>query len=107
MRLSDADGRLLRVNDAICRMLGRSRDQLLAMTFTEYTHPQDAEEDATPYARQVAGELDSYMLRKRASQADGTTVYLDIHSSSVRDASGGFRYGVRVIQDVTSKHMED
>ncbi|MGQ2906010.1 MAG: PAS domain-containing sensor histidine kinase [Neoaquamicrobium sediminum] len=105
---SGPDGQLLRVNDAICDMLGRSRDDLLAMTFADYTHPEDAEMDAALYARQIAGELDNYVLRKRAFKPDGTRVYLDIHSSSVRDGDGGFRYGVRVIQDVTAAQlMED
>lgn len=99
---SDAEGRLLRVNDALCNMLGRTREQLLAMTFSDYTHPDDIEADAALYGRQVAGELDSYVLRKRALKADGEVVYLDINSSSVRSASGAFRYGVRVIQDVTT-----
>lgn len=101
---SDSRGRLLRVNDAICRMLGRTREQLLAMTFLEYTHADAVEQDAALYARQVAGELDHYVLRKRAFKPDGETVYLDIHSSSVRDSAGNFRYGVRVIQDVTAAH---
>ncbi len=101
---SDSQGRLLRVNDAICHMLGRTREQLLAMTFLDYTHEDAVEQDAALYARQVAGELDHYVLRKRAFKPDGETVYLDIHSSSVRDASGNFRYGVRVIQDVTLAH---
>ena len=105
---ADATGRLLRVNDALCQMLGRSRDELLNMTFFDYTHDGDREEDATLYARQIIGELDSYVLRKRADRPDGATIYLDIHSSSVRDETGGFRYGVRVIQDVTAaKQMED
>ncbi|WP_274425312.1 PAS domain-containing sensor histidine kinase [Chelativorans sp. YIM 93263] len=105
---TDAEGRMLRVNDAICKMLGRSREELLAMTFFDYTQEDDREEDAALYARQIRGELDNYVLRKRARKPDGTTVYLDIHSSSVRDVSGGFRYGVRVILDVTqAKHMED
>ncbi|MGP4689284.1 PAS domain-containing sensor histidine kinase [Agrobacterium pusense] len=101
------DGRLLRVNDAICKMLGRSREQLLSMTFYDYTHPDDVGKDAALYERQVAGELDRYVLRKKALKADGTTAFLDIHSSSVRDEAG-FRYGVRVIQDVTeAQHLED
>ena len=105
---ADADGRLLRVNDAFCTMLDRSREQLLAMTFPNYTHPDDVERDAALYARQVAGEFDRYVLRKRAFKPNGELVYLDIHSSSVRDPSGGFRYGVRVIQDVTqTQRMED
>ncbi|QGZ29067.1 PAS domain-containing sensor histidine kinase [Stutzerimonas stutzeri] len=105
---TDAQGRLVRVNDAICTMLNRSREQLLAMTFLDYTHADHTEQDAALYARQVAGELDSYVLRKRAFKPDGEIVYLDIHSSSVREPSGAFRYGVRVIQDVTlTQRMED
>ncbi|HEX8544074.1 MAG TPA: PAS domain S-box protein [Pseudomonas sp.] len=103
-----ADGRLLRVNDALCAMLGRSREQLLAMTFLDYTHPENVEQDAALYARQVAGELDNYVLRKRAVKLDGQALYLDVHSSSVRAPDGTFRYGVRVIQDVTlTREMEN
>ncbi|WP_421577302.1 PAS domain S-box protein [Shinella sp. M31] len=105
---ADADGRLLRVNEALCRMLGRSEEELLAMTFHDYTCPTDREEDRASYARQANGEFDSYILRKQAFKPDGTPVYLDVHSSSVRDAEGRFRYGVRVLIDVTdAKRMED
>ncbi|MBB2687849.1 UNVERIFIED_ORG: PAS domain S-box-containing protein [Rhizobium etli] len=105
---ADADGRLLRVNDALCEMLGRSREELLSMTFYDYTEEEDRQEDAAQYSRQIQGDLDTYFIRKRAIRPDGTTVYLDVHSSSVRDEGGGFRYGVRVLQDVTAaKLMED
>lgn len=105
---ADVNGRLLRVNDALCEMLKRSREELLNMTFFDYTHEGDRAEDGALYQRQVRGELDSYAFRKRSTTPDGQTLYLDIHSSSVRDESGLFRYGVRVIQDVTAaKQMED
>lgn len=105
---SDADGRLLRVNDAFCTMLGRSREQLLNMTFLDYTHEDDRDEDARCYARQVSGETDTYAIRKRAVKADGTVIYLDVYSSTVRDRTGRFRYGVRVLLDVTeAKRMGD
>ena len=62
----------------------------------------------TQYARQARGEIDNYSVRKRATKPDGTQVYLDVYGSCVRDISGKFRYGVRVIQDVTeAKRMED
>lgn len=105
---SDETGRLLRVNDALCKMLGRSREQLLEMTFFEYTLEEDRDEDALFFARQVRGELDSYWIRKRARKPDGAIVHLDVNASAVRDEEGRFRYGVRVIQDVThAKLMED
>lgn len=102
---ADQDGRLLRVNDALCRMLGRSREELLNMTFFDYTQEADRQEDGALYARQIAGEINNYALRKRAMRPDGTTVYLDVYSSSVLDAAGGFRYGVRVLQDVTAAKL--
>ena len=105
---ADSNGQLLRVNDAICQMLGRSREELLEMTFFEYTDDEDRAEDAALFARQVSGDLGSYSLRKRARKPDGTIVYLDVKGSAVRDEDGKFVYAVRVIQDVTeAKHMED
>jgi PAS domain S-box-containing protein len=105
---ADGNGRLLRVNDALCQMLGRSREALLAMTFFDYTLEDDRKEDAALYARQIAGEINNYMVRKRATRPDGTILHLDVYSSSVLDEGGRFRYGVRVLQDVTNaKYMED
>ena len=104
----DENGRFLRVNDSLCRITARSRDELLRMTFFDYTHPDDQKEDAELYARQVRGDIDSYTVRKRALRPDGSVRYLDIFSSSVRDSSGRFQYGVRVAQDVTAtKQLED
>ena len=105
---ADEQGRLLRVNDALCKMLGRSREQILATRFADLTHESDRDEDALSYAKQVRGEVDSYVVRKRAVKPNGEIVHLDVHSSSVRGPNGAFRYGVRVAQDVTeAKRMED
>jgi len=105
---ADASGRLLRVNDALCQMLGRPREVLLNMSFFDYTHGGDRAEDAANYERQVRGEIDSYSIRKRVDRGDGATLYFDVHSSTVKDAAGAFLYGVRVIRDVTeAKRMED
>jgi PAS domain S-box-containing protein len=105
---ADKEGRMTRVNDALCTILGRSREELLTMSFLDYTHEDDREEDATLYARQVRGELSTYTIRKRTTKPDGTRVDLVVHSSSVRDEHGCFRHGVRVVQDVTeAKRMDD
>jgi PAS domain S-box-containing protein len=105
---ADESGRLLRVNDTLCRVLGYRREELLGMSFLAYTHPEDRQDDHSLYQQQIRGEIDSYSLRKRAAKSDGTLLYLDVHASCVRDANGAFRYGVRVIHDVTeAKRLED
>ncbi|MBR1159965.1 PAS domain-containing sensor histidine kinase [Bradyrhizobium elkanii] len=104
----DENGRFLRVNDSLCRITGRSRDELLGMTFFDYTDPDDQAEDAELCARQVRGDIGNYTIRKRALRPDGSVRHLDIFSSSVRDTQGRFLYGVRVAQDVTAtKQLED
>jgi PAS domain S-box-containing protein len=105
---ADENGDLLRVNNALCAITGRTREELLSISFLDYTHQADRKEDAELYARQVRGELANYTIRKRVVRPDGAVQYVDVLSSSVRDAAGKFRYGVRVTQDVTeSKYLED
>lgn len=89
---TDENGRFLRVNDSICRITARSRDQLLGMTFLDYTDPDDQADDAELYARQVHGDIENYTTRKRVLRPDGSMRHLDIFSSSVRDADGRFLY---------------
>jgi PAS domain S-box-containing protein len=105
---TDENGRFLRVNDALCRITGRSRDELLGVTFFDYTSPDDQVRDGELYAQQVRGEIPNYTIRKCVLRPDGSVRHLDIFSSSVRDAEGRFLYGVRVAQDVTAtQQLED
>lgn len=105
---TDENGRFLRVNDSLCRITARKRDELLGMTFLDYTDSNDQTEDAELYARQVRGDIENYTVRKRVLRPDGSVRHLDIFSSSVRDSEGCFLYGVRVAQDVTTtKQLED
>ncbi|WP_338304925.1 PAS domain S-box protein, partial [Bradyrhizobium ottawaense] len=69
---ADESGRFLRVNDSLCRITGRSRDELLAMTFYDYTDAADQAKDAELYAAQVRGEVENYTIRKRALRPDGS-----------------------------------
>ncbi|MEY9755588.1 PAS domain-containing sensor histidine kinase [Bradyrhizobium yuanmingense] len=105
---ADEHGRLLRVNDYLSEITGRSREELLGMSFSDYTHPDDCAADLALYEQQVRGEIPSYTCRKRALRPDGSVRYLEIFSSSVTDSAGRFRYGVRVSHDVTeAKRLQD
>lgn len=97
----DETGRYARVNDALCRILGRTREQLLAATLFEITHPDDREAEREAYRQQVNGEQPSYATSKRVIRPDGSVAHVEVSSSSVRDNEGRFAYGVRVMKDVT------
>jgi PAS domain S-box-containing protein len=99
----DAEGRFLRVNEAICSITGLTRDELLGWRLFARTHPDDRDVDEDLYRRQVAGDVGFYSLEKRFIRKDGRMIWIAVRSSTVRDAYGGFLYGVRVVQDITDR----
>jgi len=99
----DAEGRFLRVNEAICSIVGGTRDELLGCKLFGRTHPDDRDVDEELYRRQVAGDIGFYSIEKRFVRKDGRVIWMGVRSSTVRDATGHFLYGVRVVQDITER----
>jgi PAS domain S-box-containing protein len=97
------DGRLLRVNEAICAITGYSREHLLSSWLFSHTHPEDAEADREGFQKQITGELEFYSVEKRLIRRDGRVIWMSVRSSPVRDADGQLLYVVRVVQDITER----
>src|SRR3569832_223628 len=100
-------GRLLRVNEATCAFLGRTRVDLLSTKLFTHTHPDDADPDRESFRKQVAGELQFYSIEKRLVRPDGREVWVSVRSSPVRAASGELLYVVRVVQDITERKLAE
>ena len=99
----DRDGRILRVNQAHCRLMGRSRDDLVGRKFVETTHADDRDRDWDLFRRQVEGEYQIYTIEKRHVRGDGTAGWARVSSTAVRDGAGRFLYAVRVVEDITER----
>ncbi len=99
----DAGGRFLRVNEKYCEIVGYTREELIARTFHDITHPEDLATDIEQYARLMRGELPSYLLEKRYIRKDGSIVWIDMSSSLQRDAAGGHAYAIAILQDISDR----
>jgi PAS domain S-box-containing protein len=99
----DAEGRFLRINEAICSITGLSREELLGSRLYARTYSGDRDVDEDLYRRQVAGDIGFYSLEKRFVRQDGRMIWISVRSSTVRDPGGHFLYGVRVVQDITDR----
>jgi PAS domain S-box-containing protein len=99
----DAEGRFIRVNEAICSIVGGTREELLNWRLQGRTHPDDRDVDDELYRRQVAGDIGFYSIEKRFIRRDGRLIWMGVRSSTVRDTTGHFLYGVRVVQDITER----
>ena len=97
------DGRWMRFNDAICAITGYSRQQLETKTFADITHPEDLEKDWALARGVAAGEIPTYSLEKRYIRGDGSTVWVNLTVSLLRDHSGAPVHYVSVIEDITPR----
>ncbi|MGY1807663.1 EAL domain-containing protein [Blastococcus sp. SYSU D00669] len=88
MALTGLDGRFIRVNRAYARLVGRTPEELAAMTVAELTHPDDLAQDDANLTAVRTGTEDVQDVRKRYLHADGTPVPARVHAAVVRDRSG-------------------
>ncbi len=98
------DGRLIRVNPAICELLARSEDELLNLGFLDVTHPDDASVGADLVRELVDGRRQSLRLTKRYVTGDGRVIWGDVTVSVVLDANGIVSHRIAQILDVTKEH---
>jgi diguanylate cyclase (GGDEF)-like protein/PAS domain S-box-containing protein len=100
MALISPDGRFLRVNSAVCLMLGYSEDELLTLGVADVSHPDDFADDMQLLRQLLDGERASYQLEKRNFHKDGHVVEIELSVSLVRDEQGLPRYFVSQVQDI-------
>jgi PAS domain S-box-containing protein len=102
------DGHWLRVNKALCEMLGYSEEELREIDFQTVTHPDDVAEDLAHMGRLVSGEVSSYNRVKRYYTKDARLIWVSVTISAVHDSAGLPIYFVGQIEDITlqRQHQE-
>ena len=103
MRAPDT-GRFLRVNAAMCDLLGYRADELLALGFADITHPDDRKRDLDAMQAALAGSTEPYLAEKRYLTADGQPVWVALRTTVVRDDAGAPLFAISQARDVTAQH---
>jgi diguanylate cyclase (GGDEF)-like protein/PAS domain S-box-containing protein len=106
MSLVGTDMRLLDVNDAFCRITGRTREELIGRPHADITHPDDRylvqrEADLV----RPGGEGHS-RIEKRVLRPDGEVVDVVCHAAVVRSLAGRPLYVFSQMEDVTLRHRQ-
>ncbi|PKQ39652.1 histidine kinase [Pseudomonas sp. YY-1] len=103
MALVAIDGRWLEVNDELCRMLGYSREEMLALDFQRITHPDDLGADLRNVDDLLAGRISAYQMEKRYLDKQGQVLWVLLSSALVRNAQGQPVHLVAQIQDFSDR----
>ena len=94
-------GRLLRVNQKFCEITGYSAEELLALSFSDITHPDDRGTNWHGFRTVMAGESDLYIVDKRYVRKDGSIVWVNVQLTAIRDEQNQVTRSIAVIQDIT------
>ncbi|MBI3829586.1 MAG: CHASE domain-containing protein [Planctomycetes bacterium] len=103
MLLCETDGRFVKVNKALCEIVGYTENELLHTTFQAITHPEDLDKDLDQARRLFSGEIGSYQMEKRYIHKAGHIVWILLDATVVRDKQGRALYGIGQVQDITKR----
>jgi diguanylate cyclase (GGDEF)-like protein/PAS domain S-box-containing protein len=107
MALVSLEGRWLDVNDALCRILGYPREELLQVDFQRLTHPDDLQTDLALVQDLLAGRCSHYHLEKRYLDRDGKVIWARLSVSLVRTEHGEPLHFVSQIQDISAQRSSE
>ncbi|MBF0158038.1 MAG: PAS domain S-box protein [Magnetococcales bacterium] len=103
MAIVSLQGRFLKVNQALCDMVGYQPEELLATDFQSITHPDHLVNDLRDRQRMLAGGCGSFQKEKRYIHKQGHAVWARLRAVLVRDEQQQPLHVMAYIQDMTAQ----
>ncbi|TNI38458.1 PAS domain S-box protein [Aeromonas veronii] len=94
------DGGWLRVNDALCQIVGYSQDEFIKLTFQDITHPDDLNTDLSLLQQLINNDIDHYQLEKRYITKSGRSVWIDLIVTKKLSINGELEYFISIIKNI-------
>jgi PAS domain S-box-containing protein len=105
LRGADAQ-RFVRVNRALCQLLGRPAEELTALPVAAFTHPDDRSLSEYHFAISTDPGV-SHRLEKRYVHSSGRTIWASLSYSVIYDEKGEPSHLVSQIEDVGTRRESD
>ena len=97
------DGRIIKVNDVLLKILGYALDELRQMDISQFCHPDDFQKEQRLLNKIVTGELDHYRMEKRVVTRTGITKWVNLACAKVdrldEKKTGLFAF----VEDITAR----
>jgi PAS domain S-box-containing protein len=96
------DHTLLKVNQAFCRMLDYTQEELTGLPVLQITHPGDKTATAARLDELTGDGTAVHITEKRYLAKDGRVVWARVTSTAVNDSAGRRVHGLAQIEDITT-----
>ncbi len=105
--LVDTEGRLMKVNDQMCKIFGYDRSELEGMKVSDVTLPDDVDISRRFMTLARSGEVDRGAFEKRYIHKQGHILWGKVSSTLVRDQQCNPLYFISHVQDITDRKMAE
>ena len=95
------DNQNLYVNLMFEKILGRPKEDLTAMGWEEYTHPDDLQADRDKFAALQSGKINTYAMIKRYIRPDGSIVWVNMIIAALDMDNPSESNHLCMVQDIT------
>jgi PAS domain S-box-containing protein len=103
MVLMRPDGGIFQANPAFCCFTGFTEEELVLMTITDVTHPDDRERTLGNYQSLSSGQEESVHYEKRYLTRDGRTVWGHASVACLLGRENLPGYCIGLVQDITER----
>jgi two-component system, NarL family, sensor histidine kinase UhpB len=107
MAVTGCDKQWIEVNDRLSEILGYPREELLAMKWTEATHPDDLKAGLLEFTRMMSQEIEHYTQDKRFLRKNGEIVYATVFVRCFRRPDGAIDHFLTLIEDITERKQAE
>ena len=97
----------LKFNDRLCEILGCSRAEMLAASWSERMHPDDLASYDAALKHVMRGESEGFILDTRFVRKDGRVVCTTLDAKCLRRADGVPEYILATMQDITERKLTE
>jgi PAS domain S-box-containing protein len=97
--VSDLEGKILQANDAVSRLLGFRRDELIEQSLSRFISPEEARE-FTAALREVVENGSTRNARLNPRSASGEVIPTTLNASALRDPDGRVIGAIGILRDM-------
>ena len=89
------------VNPMFEKIMGRTKEELKGLKWTDITHPDDIQKDLDCLEKLKAGEIESYSMNKRYIKPDGSEIWTHMTISPIRISKNPEITHICILKDIS------
>jgi diguanylate cyclase (GGDEF)-like protein/PAS domain S-box-containing protein len=103
MGLASIQGRWIKVNQSLCKLVGYTENELLDTDFRSIIYPDDLNNDLHYMQQILTGNIPAYKIEKRYIHKNGSLIWVLLNVSLVRDLKNEPLYFIAQIQNINAQ----